>query len=285
VNIKVLFQALNKPWYIERNQAKVYAKILQQTLAGDFKMGAGDDTDDGSFQEDVNCVITQDDIATVKIISIIGPLMKYDTCMSRGMLSIQAAIEQANNNDSVLSIVLAIDSPGGTVDGTDNLAKAIKNSKKPVVTYVNGMMCSAAYWIGSSAAYIVCDNANDGYQATIGSIGTMMVWEDDRKADEMEGIEEHIILATKSTKKIARLEAFQKGDFSRAIMDLDNLNNTFLNAVSANRTGKLNDKLPGILEGEVFNGNDALTVGLIDSFGDLKFAINKSISLAKTIKK
>lgn len=283
MNVKVLLQAVGRPWFIERTQARVYANILQQSLAGEFKMNIGDDTDDDSFQEDVECEVAAAEISTVKVISIIGPLMKYDTCMSRGMLTIQRLIEDANNNNLVLSIVLFIDSPGGTVDGTDNLAKAIKNSKKPVVAYVNGMMCSAAYWIGSSASYIVCDGANDGYQATIGSIGTMCVWEDDRKADEMEGIVEYIITATKSTKKVARLEAMQKGDFSRMVKDLDNLNETFLNAVTENRKGKINTKEPGVLEGEVYNGNDALAAGLIDGFGDLQFAIKKSISLAKTI--
>jgi protease-4 len=280
VNIKVLLQALNKPWYIERSQARVYAQILHQSLYGENRMGMGDDIEDDDTME--TCV--EENVGVVAVIKITGLLMKYDSCMSRGMESISKIIQEANSNDLVLSIVLVIDSPGGTVDGTDNLAKAVKNSKKPIVTFVNGMMCSAAYWIGSSASYIVCDGSNDGFQATIGSIGTMCVWVDDRKADEMEGIEEHIILATKSTKKIARLEAMQKGDFSRMVKDLDNLNDTFLNAVKANRKGKLNESIEGLLQGEVYNGNDALKGGLIDIFGDLQFAIKKSLSLAKTIK-
>src|SRR4051812_49200179 len=79
---------------------------------------------------------------------IFGAVMKYDYCGAAGTQSMMRALEQANDNPSISAIILQIDSPGGAVDGTQQFADAIKNSKKPVVAYINGTMCSAAMWLG-----------------------------------------------------------------------------------------------------------------------------------------
>jgi protease-4 len=289
MDIKVLIQALARPWFIEESQASVYADLLHNAIYIDKKMDAvlNQDKRNGYYEtyQRVDANANPVSNGPVQLIRVEGALMKNDNCFSAGMESLQQAVRAANLDDTVLSIVLLIDSPGGTVDGTDNLAREIKNSAKPVVAFVNGMMCSAAYWIGSSASTIICDDANDGYNATIGSIGTMCMWKDTTKADEASGVKTNIVTATKSTNKIAKYQEIKAGNYERLIKELDNLNETFLSAVQTNRGDKLNTSDAGVLSGETYDAKAALKVGLIDKIGSLPLAIKTSISLAKTIKK
>jgi protease-4 len=290
VDIRILLQALARPWFIEESQANHWAGIANEVLYNK-RMDAVPNRDNrasewGTAYEfprvDANGNITKK--GEVQLVRIEGPLMKYNFCGAYGMESIQQGLRAANADETVKSIVLLIDSPGGTVDGTDNLAREIKGSNKPVVAFVNGMMCSAAYWIGSSASEIIADDANKGYNATIGSIGTMAMWKDKSKAEEAAGIKTHMVFATKSTKKGAAYQEMMGGNYERLVKELDNLNETFLSAVQANRGDKLQAKVEGVLNGEVYNAKEALQVGLIDRIGSLPIAIKRSLQMAKTIR-
>jgi len=88
----------------------------------------------------------------VAIIPVMDVLSKNRTFFSylfggTSMRDIGYAFRHALQDSKVHSIVLHIDSPGGTVDGTEELANAISAAKgtKPVVALADGMMCSAAY--------------------------------------------------------------------------------------------------------------------------------------------
>ena len=87
---------------------------------------------------------------------------------------------------AVKAIVLSIDSPGGTVDGTDNLANAIfaARGKKPIVALGDGTLASAAYWIASGADQIFASDNS----AKIGSIGVVATHEDYSRAEENAGV-------------------------------------------------------------------------------------------------
>jgi ClpP class serine protease len=133
----------------------------------------------------------------IAVINMQGAVMKYDYCGAPGTQSMMKALQQANDNPSVSAIVLQIDSPGGSVDGTQQFANAVKNSAKPVVAYINGMMCSAAMWIGSAASQRIASSNTD----VIGSIGTMASWNDFSGYMEKLGIKRHEVYATDSTHK------------------------------------------------------------------------------------
>ena len=84
--------------------------------------------------------------------------------------SIEAAFEECLENDSVKGIIFDINSPGGEVNGVADLADKIFSARgsKPygIVARTGGMMCSAAYWIGSS-----CEKIYTASNGTLGSIG------------------------------------------------------------------------------------------------------------------
>lgn len=86
---------------------------------------------------------------------------------------ITAAVAAAQSDDAVAATMLYIDSPGGSVAGTPELAAAIYNHRavKPVWAYSASCMCSAAFWAGSQAdrLYVgpVCDAVNLGVYGTL----------------------------------------------------------------------------------------------------------------------
>jgi len=60
------------------------------------------------------------------------------------MADILEEIEAAEKNDQVSAIVFDIDSPGGTFNGTPELAAQIQNALKPTFAFTSGMAASAA---------------------------------------------------------------------------------------------------------------------------------------------
>lgn len=127
----------------------------------------------------------------VAIVSLSGPMLKggskfggVSTVMTR------QAIGRASRDPRVSAILLVIDSPGGSVAGTADLAEdvALAGSKKPVFAHVDDQACSAAYWVAAQARLITASATS-----LIGSIGTMALIEDSSKAFEMEGIKVHAI--------------------------------------------------------------------------------------------
>lgn len=85
---------------------------------------------------------------------------------------------QALNDPNVKAIVFDVDSPGGTVEGVDELATEIRNArgKKKTVAVCNCLMASAAYYIASACSEIVVSPSS-----LVGSVGVYCAHEDDSK--------------------------------------------------------------------------------------------------------
>lgn len=81
---------------------------------------------------------------------------------------VECQIEEAESDANVKAILLDIDSPGGTVNGSVELSDCVASCIKPVVVYVAGDCDSAAYMLAAGADYITARKT-----ASIGSIGTL----------------------------------------------------------------------------------------------------------------
>ena len=91
----------------------------------------------------------------VGVVAIEGPILRKADLFSRAFMGatdsneIGNAIREASERDDIKAVFLDIDSPGGTVAGTPELAAAVAalNERKPVYAFSSGLMASAAYWI------------------------------------------------------------------------------------------------------------------------------------------
>jgi len=284
-----LLAVLGRPWFMEPQRALSYAQLAAQVIktgsmpASDKRWVYGDGGNYGFgpvFRVDKDATVTP--TGPVQIIRMNYAVAKYDFCGVPGTQTLQQFIAAANADDAIKSIVLWIDSPGGQCDGTEQLAQAVKSSAKPIVAYSDGMMCSAAYWVGSSAREVVVNGANNGWNASIGSIGTMARWADDSGKNEREGVKIHTVFATQSKDKWGSFLAANAGDYAELIRELDGLNESFLSAVKANRDSKIDLEKENVLTGKVYNATEAKAYGLIDKIGDLQYSVKRSLQFARS---
>lgn len=271
MNVKTGLSILNKPWLIEPSAAAQMLDLwLNMKRDGEFNYKSSEKENTTQKFFAINGVTVAPATTSgmsqfsgfagcsVAIIPVSGPLMKSDYCGDLGTASLRSLTQMADNEDSVKCIVFAIDSPGGTVDGTKAFADTIKSSAKQTICLVDGMMCSAAYWIGSSCDEIYSSSPLD----IIGSIGTMCGVVDRSKANEKDGIVVREYYATDSKDKNKMFSDAADGNGKALISEmLDPMNDSFMNTVRVNRGPKLDENT---LTGKTYLANVAVKNGLVD---------------------
>jgi signal peptide peptidase SppA len=197
----------------------------------------------------------------VATISITGPLLPTTDEFDRVMLGatsldeVRSTVESAAADPAVTSIVLNIDSPGGTVRGTPEAADAIYEASKvkPVRAHTSGTMASAAYWLGSQATSVSMTRS-----ASVGSIGVMVPHIDQSKRAEMLGVK--VELFTTGKFKAAGFPGTSLTESQRELIQerIDQVFGEFKSAVT--RQGR---KIPAeAMQGQTFYGPQAESLGL-----------------------
>jgi protease-4 len=178
----------------------------------------------------------------------------------------QRALRQAMQDDAVQSILLAIDSPGGHVAGTDALAQDVARMRgqKPIVAQIDDFAASAAYWIASQTEAIYANNT-----AEIGSIGTVLVVEDSSGRMDRLGIKVHVI-STGPFKGLGADGAPLTDQHLAYLQErVDGINQHFLQAVRTSR--RLSpERMALVADGRVHLAGQAMALGLIDGIQSLE---------------
>lgn len=171
-------------------------------------------------------------------------------------LDVSAELHEALGLDEVESIVLDIDSPGGMVNGTPELADLVAkvNRTKPVYAFTGGTMASAAYYIAAGAKQIFSTSS-----ANIGSIGVYLPWIDSSGAFYQKGLQVDLIKSGKF--KGAGFPGTSLTPEQRAHLQnrVDSIAAKFKDHVQASR--QVSDES---MQGQVFSASEAFERGLID---------------------
>lgn len=174
---------------------------------------------------------------------------------------VRAGISAALSDADVHTILLDIDSPGGTVSGVPELADVIEaaGQEKPVVAFTDGMMASAAYWLGSAASKVVASKA-----AQVGSIGVFATVTDLSVRAHQMGMKREVIKYGKfkggGTQGVP-LDADTKVQIQQSV---DTFGEMFDSAVKARRSFD-DAQMSAAGEGRLFIGAKAQEVRLIDA--------------------
>lgn len=208
--------------------------------------------------------------AVLPVHGVMGKKMNLLTSVSGGASTqlIGNYFDEAMNDPEVHSILLHIDSPGGTVDGTETLANQIfaaRGKGKPIFALADGMAASAAYWVGSAAEKMYASE-----RATkVGSIGVVASHVDYSKAEEKEGIKVTEITAGKY-KRIASEHAPLTAEGRDAIQaEVDQIYSIFVDDVARNRGVSTEFALENMANGRKFSANDAVKAKLVDGVSTL----------------
>jgi signal peptide peptidase SppA len=204
------------------------------------------------------------------IIPIEGTMMRAPSSFGgTSTVQLRRIIRNAKNNTEIKAIMFAVDSPGGTVAGTDELAQEIKSfaQVKTIRSHVDGLMASAAFWVGSQVSMITASRTSE-----IGSLGTVAVVRDFSENLEKQGIKTHVISTGPHKGAFtpgAEVTEEQLADLQSIV---DKLNGFFKEAVMDGRglDAKTVNKL---FDGRVHVAEDAKKLGLIDGITDFESAV------------
>jgi signal peptide peptidase SppA len=218
-------------------------------------------------------------VAVIKIESVI---MKTDYCGEPGTESLSKFVAAAANNPNIAAIVLEIDSPGGTVSGTQTLVNTISDArqKKPVLSFINeGMAASAAYWIGAAANEVYTSQATD----MVGSIGVYQTMVDATESWKLAGYNVVDIYAPQSTEKNEEYREFvNTGKTTIAQSHLKEVADIFISSVKKSRAGKINMSAGDPFKGRLYKATEAIEVGLIDGIKKFDQVISRAYELSSS---
>jgi protease-4 len=188
-------------------------------------------------------------------ILLVGPIMDST--------EIVAKIDDAAKNDAIKGVLLSVDSPGGAVSPSIEIAYAIKRlkEKKPVVAYAKGTIASGSYYASIWANEII---ANPG--SMVGSIGVIM------QGADLSGVMEKIGIKTQ-TVQAGKYKQIGATDRPWADFEVNELNkviqgtyDTFAQDV-ADARGLDIKKRDLFANAHIFTALQAKEVGLVDTLG------------------
>lgn len=211
----------------------------------------------------------------VQVIPIVGTVSNRMHSMGMGAMETGQRIARAANDHRVDAIVLDVDSPGGTVGGVPELAQRIYEArqKKPIVAVANGLMASAAYWIGAAASEVVASPSSE-----VGSIGVFLVHEDWSKWLESEGV-----VVTEISAGRYKTEAAPWRPLDEAAADflhgrVATVYNWFTSDVARFRGDSAQSVRRGYGEGRVLGSKAAKAAGLVDRVATLDDVVEELAS-------
>lgn len=205
-------------------------------------------------------------VGVVRVEGVLARRMNLFMQISGGTSTEQmrAQFREAMNDAEASAVLLVIDSPGGTVDGTQEFAEEIYRArgKKPIKAVALGTVASAAYWIGAAAdeLYLASDTT------VAGSIGVVATHVDVSRAEDRMGIKTTEITAGKY-KRISSQYAPLSQEGRAAMQDMvDGIYTAFVQDVAAFRKRSVDGVLEKMADGRIFLGSKAIEAGLADGF-------------------
>jgi protease IV len=192
------------------------------------------------------------------------------------------ALDEARENKQIKGVLFVVDSPGGAVAPSLEVAYALKRLKnaKPVVVYAKGLLASGSYYASIWADEII---ANPG--ALVGSIGVIMQGFDLQGLMEKLGIKAQVVKAGKYKQvgtpdrawkpyEKAEIEKVIKGTYEMFVRDV------------ASARGLNPEKSGDYANAHIFTAAQAKAVGLVDALGveyDARKALEKRSGVTRPV--
>lgn len=206
--------------------------------------------------------------------------------------AVQEKLKEAAKDDSIKAIVMDIDSPGGTIFGSQAIVDGVdlykKITKKPVVAWVSGMGASGAYWAAVAADSVWADHGTG--VGSIGIISGPYKFYDGVQAEDgglfaggvvtERGIETTYITAGKSKDLGNPYRRLTAEELKQLQQSIDREYDGFVTHVSARRgleQGTVRNQIGAML----FTPGEATDNGLIDGVASRDQVLAKAAAAAK----
>lgn len=265
-----ILDIMTGPWAIVPSKLAEIRDIYQTHMKGekiDIKAIKAETVKEAAYSVDGG-------VAIIPVQSVLTKSRTFFSYLFGGtsMKDIGQAFQTAMEDVDVHSIVLAVDSPGGTVDGTHELTSQIMQArgKKPIIAVADGLVASAAYWVASAADRIYIE----GPTVEVGSIGVVATHIDVSEQDKMFG-ERYTEITAGKFKRISSAHRPLSEEGRASIQErVDGIYSVFVRSVAANR-GRSVEQILEAADGRIYMGQAAVDVGLVDGEATLTDVINQ----------
>ena len=269
---------LNQPWAITPEKLEAMCAVYERHAAGvsldaaAIKAAIGDTRGSSSGEAPYT---VQNGVAIIPVEGVLAKKMNLFTAISGGASTqmLTDAVNTAIADPLVHSLVLDIDSPGGEVDGTVQIADAVASSPKPTAAWVDGLGCSAAMWIAAQCDIIYAASPT----TEVGSISVVMTHTDRSKANESKGLKLTHITTGKYKRMLSGDAPLSQDGLAYGQGKLDFLHTMFVDAVASGRGLSADQVQSTMAEGQTFYAQQAIDIGLIDGIASLDDVIQSLV--------
>lgn len=266
------------PWAILESYLPAVARVMAHIESG-APMSSEDRAavDEGREHWAARAKQAQGYAGDIAIIGIYGVLtqrgeMQDLSTPTTSSSRIASMVRTAAADPSIAAIVLDIDSPGGSVYGTEDLGNAIFEARgsKSVAAVANSLAASAAYWAASQAGEFY---AAPG--AEVGSIGVYAMHVDYSEALKKEGVAVSYISAGKYKVEGNPYQPLDAEARAAVQTTIDGYYDSFVRAVARGRGSSLKAVREGMGEGRTLLPDAAKAEGMIDGTATLGEVVGK----------
>lgn len=209
---------------------------------------------------------------SVAVVNLIGPMVKYGDMCTWGANEIAGKLLSLEADSRIKAIIIDCDGPGGSVSAIPYFKDFGAIRKKPLGVRYDSM-CSAHLW----SMYALRPDfvwAGNDVSSTVGSVGVMLSFVDNRKYLSEKGIAVHEIYADESSDKNKAFLLALDGKYELIKKEMLNpMAQKFQADVMAFRP-QIKKEVPGTLTGKTFLAEEAIAYGFADRVGSLQEAIN-----------
>jgi len=206
-----------------------------------------------------------DRVAVVYLYGTIGETVSgfYGTGITPA--SVAGQLKRAAADPGIKGVVLRVNSPGGSIAASQEIAAMIRDFEKPVVVSMGDMAASGGYYISAPAKGIVAQPGT-----LTGSIGVITQVMNMEGLYEMIGIEVETIRSGRHKDMFGRTMTPEERDLIQGISD--EAYEQFITAIAEGR-GLDRAEVRELATGELFLGSQAVELGLVDRLGGIEEAI------------
>jgi len=207
--------------------------------------------------------------ANLQKIELTGPIMDVSKTLED--------IEKAKLDKNIKGIMLVVNSPGGSVAPSVELAYAIKELKeiKPVVVYASGVIASGSYYASIWANKII---ANPG--SMVGSIGVIMQGVNAEELMSKIGVSTQTVKAGKFKESGTPTRKWTDFEEKQLQSVIDDTYNMFIGDVANARSLDIKNHTQ-FADAKIFTAKQAKEIGLVDEVATISYAQNVLVTLAK----
>ena len=192
-----------------------------------------------------------------------------------------AEIDKIRKDKTVKSVVLRVNSPGGSVIASEKIRTALKllMDEKPLVASYGNYAASGGYWISAGTQKIFSDAT-----CLTGSIGVFSMIPEFSKTAGKVGVNFVTVGSNKHSDMYSLMRPFDAEETASMQAYIEDVYGRFVGLVAAGRSLET-QQVDDMAQGRVWVGTDALGLGLVDEIGGLREAVNYAASLAGYVSK